>query len=146
MMRRLRPKTRKKLSGSQGDMGETWVTALIRNPADPERTWEGMFVADTGAIDCLVPRAYLESIGLRAEGQREYTLADGSEITMDITGARIEFMGEVVWATIVMANEDTDPLLGVTALESAGIAVEPLNETLRKLPSIGLRGLGHPGR
>ena len=127
-------------------MGETWVTALIRNPAEPERTWRGTFLADTGAVDCLVPRSYLESIGLRPEGQRVYTLADGSEITMDITGARIELMGEVVWATIVMADEDADPLLGLTAMESAGVAVEPLNETLRKLPSTGLRGLGGLGR
>ena len=79
-------------------------------------------------------------------GQRIYTLADGSEITMDITGARIEFMRELVWATIVMADAGADPLLGLTALESAGVGVEPLNETLRKLPSTGLRGLGNSGR
>ena len=146
MTHRLRPQTRKNLSGSRDDMGETWVTALIRNPAEPDRAWEGSFLADTGAIDCLVPRPYLESIGLGAEGQRIYTLADGSEITMDITGARIEFMGELVWATIVMADAGADPLLGMTALESAGIGVEPLNETLRKLSSTGLRGLGNSGR
>ena len=126
-------------------MGETWVTALIRNPAEPERTWQGTLLADTGAIDCLVPRSYLEDIGLQAQGQRVYTLADGSETALDITGARIEFMGEIVWATIVMANEGADPLLGLTALESAGVSVEPLNETLRKLPSVGLRHLDNEG-
>ena len=45
-------------------MGATHVTMAIRNPADPERVWEGLFLVDTGAIDCLVPRPYLESIGL----------------------------------------------------------------------------------
>ena len=64
---------------------------------------------------------------------------------MDITGARMEFMGEVVWTTIVIAEAGTEPLLGVTALESAGIEVDPRNERLRRLPSIGLRGIASSG-
>ena len=47
-------------------MGATHVTVLIRNPADPDRTWEGLFLVDTGATDSLVPRPHLESIGLKA--------------------------------------------------------------------------------
>ena len=46
------------------------VTVVIRNPAKPERIWEGLFLVDTGAIDCLVPRPYLEAIGLEPKGQR----------------------------------------------------------------------------
>ena len=42
-------------------MGETRVNALIGNPAAPDRTWEGAFLVDTEAVDCLVPRPYLES-------------------------------------------------------------------------------------
>ena len=38
-------------------MGATYVTAVVRNPAEPERTWEGLFLVDTGATDCLVPKA-----------------------------------------------------------------------------------------
>ena len=141
----MRPKPANNLQRSWDAMGETRVSALIRNPAAPDRTWEGTFLVDTGAVDCLVPRPYLESIGLIPEGQRVYTLADGSEITMDITGARMEFMGEVVWTTIVIAEAGTEPLLGVTALESAGIEVDPRNERLRRLPSIGLRGIASSG-
>ena len=40
-----------------------------------------------------------------------------------------------------MADEDTEPLLGVTALESAGIEVDPRNETLKRLPAIRLKWL-----
>ena len=74
------------------------------------------------------------------EGQRTYGLADGSDIRMDITVGRVEFMGEVVGATIVMGEEGAEPLLGVTALESVGIEVDPLNQTLKRLPSTRLRG------
>ena len=121
-------------------MGVTHVTVAIRNPAEPERVWEGLFLVDTGATDCLAPRQHLESIGLKPEGQRIYGLADGNEIRMDITVGRVEFMGEVVGATIVMGEEGAEPLLGVTALESVGIEVDPLNQTLKRLPSTRLRG------
>ena len=121
-------------------MGATRVTVAIRNPADPDRVWEGLFLVDTGATDCLVPRSHLESIGLVPEGQRRYGLADGSEIRLDIAGGRIEFMGETTWGTIVFGNENAEPLLGVTALESVGIEVDPHNQTLNRLPATRLRG------
>ena len=121
-------------------MGVTHVTVAIRNPAEPDRVWEGPFLVDTGAVDCLVSRPHLEAIGLIPLGQRTYGLADGSEIRMDVTVGRVEVMGETVGATIVFGEAGTEPLLGVTALESAGIEVDPHNQTLRRLPSTRLRG------
>ncbi len=120
-------------------MGVTHVTAVIRNPAEPEREWRGVFLVDTGATDCLVPRQYLEAIGLEPKGQRVYEMADGSEIHMDVTTADVEFMGEVVGATIVMGDGNGEPLLGVTALESAGIEVDPRSQSLKRLPAIRLK-------
>ena len=122
-------------------MGVTHVTVVIRNPADPEKTWEGLFLVDTGAIDCLVPRPCLEAIGLKAKGQRVYGLADGSDLKMDITTGDIEFMGEIVGGTIVFGETNAEPLLGVTALESVGIEVDPRNQTLKRLPSTRLKTL-----
>lgn len=122
-------------------MGATHVTATIRNPAEPDRTWEGLFLVDMGATDCLVPRPHLESIGLIPKGQRVYELADGSEIRMDITTADIEFMGEIVGGTILFGEANTEPLLGVTALESVGIEVDPLNQQLKRLPAVRLKNL-----
>lgn len=120
-------------------MGVTHVTAVIRNPAAPDQTWEGLFLVDTGAVDCLVPRRHLEAIGLAPKGQRIYGLADGSEVRMEVTTADVEFMGEIVGATIILGESDAEPLLGVTALESVGIEVDPRNQTLKRLPSTNLR-------
>ena len=125
-------------------MGVTQVTVTIRNPAEPDRSWEGLFLVDTGATDCLVPRPYLEAIGLEPKGYRVYELADGSEIRLDITTADIEFMDEVTAGRIIFGEPGTEPLLGVTALESAGIEVDPTNQRLKKLPSIRLKRL-RPG-
>ena len=120
-------------------MGVTYVTAVVRNPAEPERSWEGLLLVDTGAIDSLIPRTCLDAIGLKPKGQRVYGLADGSEVRMDITTGDIEFMGEVVGSTIVIGEADAEPLLGVTALESVGIEVDPRNQQLKRLPSVRLK-------
>ena len=122
-------------------MGATHVTVRITNPAAPERFWEGLFLVDTGATDSLVPRPHLEAIGLKPRGQRTYELADGSELVMDVTVAEIEFMGEIVGGTIIMGADSAEPLLGVTALESVGIEVDPLNQRLKRLPAVRLKGL-----
>ena len=48
-------------------------------------------------------------------------------------------MGEVVWATILIGDERSEPLLGVTAIESVGIEVDPRNQELRRLTFVRLR-------
>jgi len=122
-------------------MGATHVTVTIRNPANPEKSWEGLFLVDSGAIDSLVPRDHLESIGLRPKAQRTYELADGSEIKMNITTGDIEFMGEIVGGTIIFGDVGTEPILGVTALESVGIDIDPRNQKLKRMPSTRLKKL-----
>ena len=120
-------------------MGATYVDVTIRNPADPQRSWTDKFLVDTGAFDSLVPRARLQAIGLEPRGRREYTLADGQSVVLDITIAEIEFEGEVVGGTIVYGEEGAEPLLGVTALESGGFEVDPRNEELKRLPAVLLK-------
>ncbi|MBI3048975.1 MAG: clan AA aspartic protease [Acidobacteria bacterium] len=121
-------------------MGITQVTAAVRNPARPQKLWEGLFLVDTGAVDCLVPGARLRALGLKPRGQRVYQLADGSEVTLEITVAEIEFMGERVGATVIFGPDDAEPILGVTALESVGIEVDPRTQRLKRLPAVRLKG------
>jgi len=117
----------------------THVTVIVRNPAEPERTWEGLFLVDAGAVDCLVPGKHLRDIGLKPKGQRTYELADGTEVKKDITTAEIEFMGDLVGSTIIFGSDDVEPILGVTALESVGIAVDPRTQRLKRLPAALLK-------
>ena len=120
-------------------MGVTQVTVAVFNPGDKERRWEGLFLVDTGAIDCLVPGNHLREIGIEPDGKRTYELADGSEIVMDIAVARIEFMGEFVGVTVIFGKDNTEPILGVTALESVGIEVDPQSQRLKRLPAVRLK-------
>ncbi|MEX0713281.1 MAG: clan AA aspartic protease [Pirellulales bacterium] len=123
-------------------MGATHVTVAVVNPADPSRRWEGLFLVDTGAVDCYVPGNRLREIGLEPRGRRVYELADGREVALDIAVAQVEFMGEVVGATVIFGDDSAEPLLGVTALESVGIEVDPLNQRLKRLPAVRLKALG----
>lgn len=120
-------------------MGITQVTAAVRNPARPNDMWEGLFLVDTGAVDCLVPGKHLRALGLTPRGQRKYELADGQEITLDIGVAEVEFMGERVGATVIFGPDDAEPILGVTALESVGIEVDPRSQRLKRLPAVRLK-------
>ena len=122
-------------------MGAVHVTVGIRNPAELNRLWEGLFLVGTGATDCLVPRQHLESIGLAPQGYRVYELVDGSEVRLGVAAAHVEFMGEFVGTTIVFGEPEAEPLLGVTALESVGIEVDPRNQTLQRLPAVRLKGI-----
>lgn len=122
-------------------MGMTHVTVTVRNPAEAEKSWEGLFLVDTGAVDCLVPAKYLRSIGLEPRAKRTYELADGSEVKLDITAGEIEFMGELVGCTIIFGDDDAEPILGVTALESVGIEVDPRTQRLKRLPAVRLKSV-----
>ena len=127
-------------------MGETRVKVTVRNPAEPHRAWEGIFLVDTGATDCFAPRKHLEAIGLRPEDQRVYGLADGSQISVDITVARVEFMGSLAGVTVAMGDDDAEPLLGLTAMESIGVEVDPVSQTLKRMPYVRLRGIRSRGQ
>jgi len=122
-------------------MGITHVTVTIRNPAMPEKFFEGLFLVDTGAVDSLVPKKHLDKIGLKPKSQRIYELADGSDVKMDITTADIEFMGDIVGGTIIFGADDAEPILGVTALESVGIEIDPRNQRLKRMPSTRLKAI-----
>ena len=120
-------------------MGATYVDVTIRNPANLDRKWTGKFLVDTRAFDSLAPRARLEEIGLQPKGRRQYVLAAGKPVILDITVAEMEFEGEIVGGTVVYGPNDTEPLLGVTALESAGFKVDPRSQTLKRLPAVLLK-------
>ena len=120
-------------------MGATHVNVIIRNPAEPERSWEGLFLVDTGAHNSLVPRRHLEAIGIRPLATKQYELADGTRATLDIAGAHIEFMGQFCANTVIFGRDDAEPLLGLTALEAVGAEVDPVNERLKLLPAVRLK-------
>jgi predicted aspartyl protease len=95
-------------------------------------------MVDTGAMDSMAPSSDLETAGVERIGRETYELADGSYREYDFGLVQIELMGTITAGRVLFGPDGTEPLLGVTALESAGVTIDPTRQTLRKLPAIRL--------
>ena len=120
-------------------LGLIHVTVALRRVDVPGDVYEADFLVDTGATDSLVPGRELRRIGVPPVGRMAYELADGTLREYEFGLARIEFMGEVTAGRVIFGPDDAEPLLGVTALESVGITVDPVKRTLKRLPAIPLK-------
>ena len=120
-------------------MGLTKVTTKLTSFDAPHKSYEAVFLVDTGATDSLAPRDELEKIGVAKEGKMSYELADGTVKEYPYGLVRIEFMGETTAGRVIFAAREAEPILGVTALESVGIMVDPTSKTLKRLPAIPLK-------
>lgn len=113
-------------------MGLIHVTVTLRARQGSRKKYED-FLVDTGATDCMAPAAKLKRAGIRPRGRMTYELADGSPIEFDFGLADIEFMGEITAGRVIFGPDDCEPLLGVTALESVGITVDPVSQRPKRL-------------
>jgi clan AA aspartic protease len=120
-------------------MGLTYVTVTLRNPGSSNGSYEALFLVDTGATGTMAPAAELQHAGIQPVGKTTYELADGTLQEYSFGLAQIEFMGEVTAGRVIFGPDRSEPLLGVTALESVGITVDPANRSLRRLPAIPLK-------
>ena len=120
-------------------MGLVHTTVTLRIPGTREGGYEALFLVDSGAIDSMAPASGLAAAGIQPVGSSAYELADGSAHEYRYGLAQIEFMGELTAGRIIFGPEGTEPLLGVTALESVGIMIDPATKTLKRLPAIPLK-------
>jgi clan AA aspartic protease len=122
-------------------MGLIHVTVTLRRLEGADASYEADFLVDTGATDSMAPARELHRIGVAPAGRMVHELADGSMHEYAFGLARIEFMGEVTAGRVLFGPDDVEPLLGVTALESVGITVDPATRTLKRLPAIPLKSM-----
>lgn len=120
-------------------MGLTYVTTKLRPMANGSAGYEAQFLVDTGASDCRVAGGELRKIGVQPVGKMSYELADGSVREYEFGLAVIEFMGEITATRVILGPENCEPILGVIALESVGIMVDPKSRTLKRLPALPLK-------
>ena len=98
-------------------------------------------LVDTGAIFTLVPRPVLERLGVRPSGKRAFRTIEGRPIERDVGGIELEVDGYRPPAPVpVIFGEPNDgPVLGVTALESMGLKVDPTAGVLEPTDLLMLR-------
>ncbi|HEX3346443.1 MAG TPA: hypothetical protein VHS09_17785 [Polyangiaceae bacterium] len=121
-------------------MGLTYTTVRLRPLAGGKKGLEESFLVETGAIDCLVSGAKLRRAGIRAEGKDVYELADGTTVELPYGFARVTFMGSETVTKVTFGPGDAESILGVAALESTGIGVDPVTRTLERMAAKPLKG------
>ena len=119
-------------------MGFIRVPVSVKAPGQSQDHYNALFLVDTGAIDSMAPSSELRRAGVQPVGRKTYELADGSRQEYEFGLAQIEFMGEITAGRMIFGPEDVEPFLGVTALEAAGVTIDPTTQTLRKLPAVRL--------
>lgn len=120
-------------------MGLTHVEVQLKALGAANGGYRARFLVDTGATDCLAPEAELRKIGVQPIGKKNYELADGTAQEFQFGLVEITIMGEVTAGRVIFGPDNAEPLLGVTAMESAGLTVDPAHQTLRRLPAIPLK-------
>jgi clan AA aspartic protease len=120
-------------------MNRITANATLRSSACSTRTYEADFFVDTDATNCLAPADELRKIGVARVGKTTYRLADGRIKEYAFGLVEIAFMGEITAGRVIFDPDNAEPILGVTALESVGITVDPATRTLKRLPAIPVK-------
>ena len=119
-------------------MGLTRISVKLTS-LNSSGIFQSQFLVDTGAIDSMAPASELRKIGINPIGKKAYELASGSIVEYEFGLAQIEFMNETTAGRVIFGPDSVEPILGVTALESVGMVVDPTSLTLKKLPAISLK-------
>jgi clan AA aspartic protease len=122
-------------------MGQTHVTVEIKPLTGKKKSYENLFLVDTGAVHCFVPARALRKLGIPVEGQFDCELADGTVQVFDYGFIRAKFMGQETVCHAIFAPDKAEPLLGVVALENTGFAVDPRTKALKRLHAHPLKGV-----
>src|SRR5438876_6349685 len=53
--------------------------------------------------------------------------------------AQLRFLDQMTAGRVIFGPDDVEPLLGLTPLESVGITVDPVSQTVKRLPAVPLK-------
>ena len=116
-------------------MGMFQVKVGLANPSAPERLREVELLVDTGATLSWVPAEILKGLGVGAVSRFEFQLADGRVLERDVGAALFRINGRKLIIPVAFGEPGEEAVLGATALEALGFAVDPIEMKLvpRKL-------------
>jgi len=113
------------------DMGTFRTTILVESAEQrgKTRTVEDALV-DTGSEYTWVPRAVLESLGIRAERTQRFVVADGRALERSVGFAIVHAGGTNAPDLVVFAEASDMVLLGARSLEGMNLRVDSLRKQL----------------
>ena len=115
-------------------MGAIFVTIEVGD-------WQGErfepveVMVDTGSTFTTVPAPLLRRLGLSPKRTVPVRLGDGSMVEDQVCDAMIRLEGQTFGTPLTFGREGEPNLLGVVALETALLAIDPVEQRL--VPTIG---------
>jgi len=85
---------------------------------------------DTVATLTKLPSDLLRRLGVRPHDRRKFRLANGRLIEREVGSVLVKVQGHVVAAEVSFGRSGEEPLVGVTLLEAAGFAPDPVKRKL----------------
>lgn len=110
----------------------TEVTLKVKNLRYPSKTFEGIFLVDSGAAYTVLPKDILKKLGIKPQREETFSLADGRLIKRKVGSALYEFEGREAAAPILFGEKDDSLLLGAFTLEALGLTLDPFKRKLYK--------------
>ena len=96
----------------------------------PVFTDEVSLLVDTGAAYSMIPSEVLQRAGIAKLGSVTIKLTDGTTAEKSFGVAVLEIAGHIVGANVLFGGAGDLGLLGVTSLELASLAVDPVGKRL----------------
>lgn len=111
-------------------MGLTHVAVKVSN-RDSQDSFSANFLVDTGATDSMVPACELLRIGIEPTAKKTYELASGELKRFEVSWVELSLMGETISSRVIFGPDNAEPILGVLALETVGLVVDPSSQKLK---------------
>ena len=114
-------------------MGITYVEATLSRSDGRGRDVPSRLLADTGAVYSVLPEETWNALKLRPMDRADFTFADGSVITRDVSECRFALQGKAATSPVVLGESGEGPLLGAVTLETLGLMLNPLTRPIRSM-------------
>lgn len=111
-------------------MGTIVATIRIMKPGSNGDGQTVEALVDTGATLTKIPSPILRKLGIHPESRKRFKLANGRFVERSVGTARIKIEGMGVPALVAFGEPGEDALIGVTLLETAGLAADPVKRRL----------------
>ena len=112
-------------------MGSVVVKVEIANPRDPERRASVEVLVDTGAVYSMIPGEALRRMGVQPLVRKAFKTADGRSVERELADVLLAYDGELGVTRVIFGAPQDAAVLGLHALETLGLEVDPLNRELR---------------
>jgi predicted aspartyl protease len=121
-------------------MGQFQLAIEIREPRSWQSTQADLLV-DTGALYTSVPAATLDQISVLRLFEQDVTVADGRKLRRWVGDVIVQWQSYVGLTPVIFGEPDDVPVLGAMALQSMGLAVDPVRHCLIEVARIQAAGL-----